>query len=241
VDSRQPRFRQNFLVRGNIRDHSLPTFNFFPIRMPVVGLFRKQDKNSTFLVMELACGGTWKINCSTSAISLKKLPSTSSSKYFRQLSIVTPAQPIAYRDLNPANVLLTDSSEFAGVKISLLHLWLISFFLGGGKSNWEGLLTNCNFFADPRRLSWCWRSLVRFVAMICFISDADYRLWSLEAHVMSLVANNLLRNRVVHCPGSETPTGWRGRRFVHAGSGRLEYGSHLALHAVWEASRVLSW
>jgi serine/threonine protein kinase len=125
--------------------------------MPVVGLFRKQDKNSTFLVMELACGGTWKINCSTSAISLKKLPSTSSSKYFRQLSIVTPAQPIAYRDLNPANVLLTDSSEFAGVKISLLHLWLISlfFFWGGGEEELGGFINKLQFF--------CWSSTVVLV------------------------------------------------------------------------------
>lgn len=55
---------------------------------------------------------------------------------------------------------------------------------------------------------------------------------------MSLVANNLLRYRVVHRQGSETPVGRRGRRSLHAGGGRLELVSRLALHAVWAASRV---
>lgn len=54
--------------------------------------------------------------------------SEKTAKYFlvQMVSAITychaRSPPIAYRDLNPANVLLTDSSEFAGVKVSLLHL-----------------------------------------------------------------------------------------------------------------------
>jgi serine/threonine protein kinase len=173
--------------------------------------------NSTFLVKELACGGDLQ----------KKLFAVVSKYFFIQMVLAIKycharSPPIAHRGLNPANVLLTDSSDFAGVKVSSPHVLHNRFFFR----------VSCPFLrkrdkpiamclADPRRLSWCWCSCLLFAALICSFLDADNRLWATEAHVVSLVANNLLQNRVVHRPGSETPAGRRGRRSLHAGGGRL--------------------
>lgn len=79
--------------------------------------------NSTFLVMEIACGGDLQ----------KKLFAVVSKYFFIQMVSAIKychvrSPPIAHRGLNPANVLLTDSSDFAGVKVSSPHVLHNRFF-----------------------------------------------------------------------------------------------------------------
>jgi hypothetical protein len=133
-------------------------------------------------------------------------------------------------------VLLTDSSDFAGVLVSSPHVLQNVFFLFV-----FCFVVMC--LADPSRLSCCLRSCWLFVAVRCCcrfapFPDTDNRLWASEARVVSLVTNHLLRYGVVHGPGSETPAGRRHHRSIHTGRGHLEFGSHFALHAVWPASRL---
>lgn len=89
-----------------------------------------RTKNSTFLVMELACGG----DLQKKLFAVGHLTEQTAKYFFIQMVSAIKycharSPPIAHRDLNLANGLLTDSSDFVGVKVSSPHVSQNRFFL----------------------------------------------------------------------------------------------------------------
>jgi serine/threonine protein kinase len=85
--------------------------------------------NSTYLVMELACGG----DLQNKLFAVGHLSEQTAKYFFIQMVSAIKychdrSPQIAHRDLSPANMLLTDDSDFAGVKVSGPHVLQNVFF-----------------------------------------------------------------------------------------------------------------
>jgi serine/threonine protein kinase len=111
--------------------------------------------------MELACGG----DLQQKLFSVGHLSEQTAKYFFIQMVLAIKychafSPPIAHHDLNPVNVLLTDSSDFAGVLVSSPHVLQNVFFLFV-----FCFVVMC--LADPSRLSCCLRSCWLFVAVRC--------------------------------------------------------------------------